>query len=311
MTSVARSAHDQLTLSGRIAWSRGEGCLPLATHLSDAPPIQINGDLRHSCVTQQIDMLVSRRLGSFDLVPVIAPHHVDFDAVEAVTTAVGDGPNSLLAAAVGSRLGAALDVPAELTTVYRTPAEIPSALARLERLAQPHPHLGQRAVNAPTATRLIDSLTPGTLLVVGAPGGSWLQRQLYGTGRRLLVTAPCGAVVVRAAPRRCYQEAADATGIALGRHLTVGDALRLMRYPVVPVADGGVLVGVVRVGTLETADPMLPIDAVMEPPVAIADTEATAAVSDLLEFFGQSPVPVVDAEGHLVGTVAGLEPDSQ
>lgn len=84
-----------------------------------------------------------------------------------------------------------------------------------------------------------------------------------------------------------------------------------MRYPVVPVADGGVLVGVVRVGTLETADPMLPIDAVMEPPVAIADTEATAAVSDLLEFFGQSPVPVVDAEGHLVGTVAGLEPDSQ
>ncbi|MDH3399282.1 MAG: hypothetical protein OEM81_15860, partial [Acidimicrobiia bacterium] len=148
------------------------------------------------------------------------------------------------------------------------------------------------------------SLTPGTLLVVGAPGGSWLQRQLYGTGHRLLVTAPCGVVVVRSAPRRCYQSATDPTGVALGCHLTVRDALRLMRYPVVPVADEGLLVGVVRVATLAEADPALPIAAVMEPPVAIAAIEPTTAATDLREFFGDSPVPVVDTAGYLIGTIS-------
>jgi len=253
-------------------------------------------------------MLVTRQLSSFDLVPVIVPHHVDLERVEAVTAAVGDGPHSQLAAAVASRLGAALDVPAELATVYRTPDEMPAALARLARLANSYPDLGRRAVSEPTAARLIDSLTPGTLLVVGAAGGSWLQRQLYGTGHRLLVTAPRGAVVVRSAPRRCYQGATDPTGFALGCHLSVRDALRLMRYPVAPVADEGLLVGVVRVTTLAEADPALPIAAVMEPPVAIAAIEPTTAAADLHEFFGDSPVPVVDTAGYLIGTISNTEP---
>ena len=304
MISVAPHASGLSALFGRVAWSRGEGCLPLATHFSDAPPVQVTGDLRHSCVTQLIDVLVTRRLSSFDLVPIIVPHHVDLERVEAVTAAVGDGPHSQLAASVGSRLGAALGVPAELATVYRTSDEIPSALARLVRLADSYPDLEQRAVSEPTAARLIDSLTPGTLLVVGAPGGSWFQRQLYGTGHRLLVTAPRGAVVVRSAPRRCYQVATDPTGVVLGHHLTVRDALRLMRYPVVPVADEGLLVGVARITTLAGADPALPIAAVMEPPVAIAGTEPTSAAADLRDFFDGSPVPVVDTAGYLIGTIS-------
>jgi len=312
MISLVRHAGGLISSLGRVAWSRGEGCLPLATHLSDAPPVQVTGDLRHTCVSQRIDMLVSRQLSSFDLVPMIVPHDVDLERVEAVTAAVGDGPHSHLAAVVSSRLGAALGVPAEVATVFRTPDEMPAAFARLARLADWDPGLGRRAVSEPTAVRLIDSLTPGTLLVVGAPGGSWLQRQLYGTGHRLLVTAPRGAVVVRSAPRRCYQGATDPTEVALGCHLTVGDALRLIRYPVVPVADDGLLVGVVRVTALAEVDPALPIAAVMEPPVAIADIEPTTAAADLREFFGDSPVPVVDAAGYLIGTLSNTAtPDGE
>lgn len=304
MSSVARHARGLDTLFRRVAWSRGQGCLPLATHLADALPVQVTGDLRHSCVTQRIDLLVTRRLSSFDLVPVIVPHHLDLERVEAVTVAVGDGPHSQLAAAVGRRISTALDVPAELATVYRTPDEFPAALARLARLADSYPNLGRRAVNEPNAARLIDALTPGTLLIVGAPGGSWLQRQLFGTGHRLLVSAPGGAVVVRSAPRRCYQGAADPNGVALGRHLTVREALRLMRYPVVPVVDERLLVGVVRLTTLAEADPALPIAAVMEPPVAIEGIEPTSAVTHLREFFDHSPVPVVDTAGYLIGTIS-------
>jgi hypothetical protein len=308
MISVPRHARELDTSFGRVAWSRGEGCLPLATCLSEAAPIQVSGDLRQSCVSQRIDLLVTRRLSSFDLVPIIVPHQVDLERVQAVTAAVGDGPHSQLAVAVAMRIGDAIDVPAELATVYRAPDEISAATARLSRLANSYPKLGQRAVNAPNAARLIDSLSPGTLLVVGAPGGSWLQRQLYGTGHRLLVTAPCGVVVVRSAPRRCYQSATDPTGVALGCHLTVGDALRLMTYAVVPVVDERLLVGVVRVSSLADVDPTLPIAAVMEPPVAIAGVEPRTAVADLRDFFGDSPVPVVDAAGYLIGTIPNTRP---
>lgn len=307
MIFAARQTAGLGTLFGRVGWSRGEGCLPLATCLSDGPPIQVAADLRRSCVNQRIDVLVTRQLSSFDLVPIIVPHHVDLEGVAAVTAAVGDGPHSQLAAAVAVGVGAALDVPTELATVYRTPDEIPAAKARLSRLAYSYPELRQRAVNEPTAARLIDALRPGTLLVVGAPGGSWLQRQLYGTGHRLLVTAPAGAVVVRSAPRRCYQDAADATDVALGANLTVRDALRLMSYPVVPVVDERLLVGIVRVTTLSDADPALPIAAVMEPPVAIEGTEPTSAVAELGGFLGHAPVPIVDTAGYLIGTISSTE----
>ncbi len=309
---IARSPSAEGTSAGfaLVAWSRGAGCLELATLLGGRPPIQVKGDLRRSCIKDRIELLVTRRLSSFDLVPIVIPHHLELERVESVTAAVGDGPHSELAAAVGSGIGAALGVPAELATVYRTPEEITVALARLERLAEVHPDIGRRAVDEPTAKRLVESLAPGTLLVVGAPGGSWLQRQLFGTGHRLLVTAPSGAIVVRSAPRRCYQDAADPAGIAIGGHLTVKDALALMRYPVVPVCEGGRLVGTARIETLVEKEPTLLVADVMEPPVAVADVEPVAAAADLDEFFGNSPIPVVDSDGYLIGTIFDPPPHS-
>ena len=154
---------------GRVAWTRGLGCLPLAERLDDGPPIAISGDLQRSCVTDRVDLLVARRFGSFDLVPVAVPHQVDFGNVCAVTAAVGEGPHSPLAAAVAARLALALGVPGELATVYRSHEEMPLALDRLERLSRDYLHLGHRATKESTAVKLIDSLAP-----------SWLQCQQVG-----------------------------------------------------------------------------------------------------------------------------------
>jgi hypothetical protein len=249
-------------------------------------------------------LLVTRRLSSFDLVSIVVPHHVEIGLVESVTAAVGDGPHSQLAATVAARVGATLRVPTAVATVYRRKDEIPAALDRLNRLGALYPNIERLAINQPSATRLVESLNPGTLLVVGAPGGSWLQRQLFGTGHRLVVRAPGGALVVRSAPRRCFQDATCPTGVAIGGDLMVKDALQILAHPLVPVAEDGRLVGSIGLSALVNADPTLSVAAVMEPPVAAAAHEPTATTIPALRgHFGDSPIPVVDSDGYLLGSI--------
>jgi len=288
---------------GRVAWSRGAGCSDIAALLSDTASIRIDGDLRRSCLRDRVELLVTRRLSSFDLVSIVVPHHVEIGLVESVTAAVGDGPHSQLAATVAARVGAKLGVPAAVATVYRREDEVPAALDRLNRLGARYPNIGKLAISEPSATRLVESLNPGTLLVVGAPGGSWLQRQLFGTGHRLVVRAPGGALVVRSAPRRCFQDAICAVGVAIGGGLMVKDALQVLAHPLVPVAEDGRLVGLARAAALLDADPTQSVAAVMEPPIAVAAHEPTATVATLQKHFGDSPIPVVDADGYLLGTI--------
>jgi hypothetical protein len=288
---------------GRVAWSRGAGCSDVAMLLSDATPIRIGGDLRRSCIGDRVEVLVTRRLSSFDLVSIVVPHHVEIGRVESVTAAVGDGPHSQLAAAVAARVGETLGVPTAVATVYRREDEIPAALDRLDRFGALHPTIGKLAISRPSATRLVESLDPGTLLVVGAPGGSWLQRQLFGTGHRLVVRAPGGALVVRSAPRRCFQDVTCPAGVAIGGDLMVKDALQVVRHPLVPVAHDGRLVGLVRAAALADAEPTLPVASVMEPPISVAAHEQTATIATLRQHFGDSPVPVVDSDGYLLGTI--------
>ena len=289
---------------GRVAWSRGAGCSDVASLLTDVPPIRIDGDLRSSCIRDRVELLVTRRLSSFDLVPIVVPHHVGIGRVESVTAAVGDGPHSQLAATVAARVGATLRVPTAVATVYRSKEEIPAALDRLNRLGSLYPNIKRLAINQPSATRLVESLSPATLLVVGAPGGSWLQRQLFGTGHRLVVGAPGGALVVRSAPRRCFQDAACPAGVAIGGDLMVKDALQVLAHPLVPVAEDGRLVGSIRLSALLKADPTLSVAAVMEPPVAAAAHEPTAtAIAALQGHFGDSPIPVIDSDGCLLGSI--------
>ena len=288
---------------GRVAWTRGLGCLPLAERLDDGPAIAISGDLQRSCVTDRIDLLVARRFTSFDLVPTVVPHGIELDEVTAVTAAVGDGPHSPLAAAVVARLASSLGVPGELATVYRTDEELPAAKQRLDRLARRHPSLERRASHEVSAVRLINTLTPSTLLVVGAPGGSWFQRQIYGPGHRLLVAAPAGAVVVRSAPRRCYQDALDPTGVAIGPHLAIADAQRVVTHTAGPVAVAGELVGILRATAIHQAPRDATVADVMESPVAVTSAEPLEAAHELAHYLDYGPVPVVDHTGRLVGII--------
>ncbi len=288
---------------GRVAWTRGSACLPLAELLSEGPAIPLSGDIERSCVVDRVDLLVLRRMSRIDLVPTVVPHGVDFEEVTAVTAAIGEGPHSSLAAAVTDRVAAALGVPAELATVYRTEDESHSAISRLDRFAREYPGLRRRAVAARDARGLIDALSPSTLLVIGAPGGSWLQRQIFGPGHRLMVAAPGGALVVRNAARRCYHEAADPARVVVSPYLSVSDALTFMDHETVPVADAGRLVGIVRTAALRNAGPDSVVADAMEPPVSVAATEPAGAAIDLMDFLDDGPVPVIDKTGHLVGVI--------
>jgi hypothetical protein len=288
----------------RVAWSRGAGCAEIAALLATDAPMRVTGDLRRSCVAGRIDALVTRRLGSFDLVPIVVPHQVALDEIDTVTAAVGGGPHSNLAVAVAARIAAALAVPAVVATVYGSNAEIPAAIDRLGVIRSSDLDVRVCALNAPSALKLVESLDRHTLLVVGAPGGSWLQRHLFGAGHRLIVRAPGGALVVRTAPRRCYQEAGGPTGIAIGPHLMVKDAVQLITHDIVPVAEGGILVGIVRSEVLRGSDQTLPVADIMERPRFVAAEDPTDAVADLREMFGNSPIPVVEADGTLLGAVS-------
>ena len=287
----------------RVAWTRGQACLPLAEILGDGPAIPLSGDIANSCVADNVDILVSRRLTRIDVVPTVVPHDVDLDTVTTITAAIGDGPHSSLAAVIAARLADRLQVPGELATVFRTEEEAGPATRKLDRLAVDHPNLQRRALQAVDAKGLVATLSATTLLIVGAPGGSWFQRQIFGPGHRLLVAAPGGAVVVRSAPRRCYHEATNPGGVAVSPHLAAADAQALVSYEAVPVADAGKLVGIVRAAALrENAGDSVVAD-LMEAPVAVSATEPADAAADLEEFFGNSPIPVIDSSGHLLGVI--------
>lgn len=304
MATVSASVTSRATHGlGRIAWTRGHGCLPVAEYLSDHPVIAVRGDVESCCVTHRVDLLVAKNITNFDLVPVVAPDSVDLDKVTSVTAAVGDGPHSPLAAAVAARLAVTLGVRGEIATVYRTSDTLRAATRRLERLGGPYPHLERRAANEPTAARLVDTLTPSTLLVVGSPGGSWFQRQIFGSGHRLQVAAPAGSIVVRDTGRRCYHATVDASGIAVGPHLTVAEGLRVLAHAAVPVAESGRLVGILRMTSLRSARPDMTVADVMEPPVAVTCTEPIEAAAELTRFLDDSPIPVVDDTGHIVGVL--------
>ena len=252
----------------RVAWGRGRDCRPLAEALGAEVVGPLQGDWLQACVTNRVDVLVAKRMTSFDLLPVAVPHGVKLENVASIAAAIGAGPHSELAAAVATRLARSLGVPAVGVAVFRSSDEQRAAEQRLAGLQDSHPDLDMRAIGAPTAAGLTEALTASTLLVLGAPGGSWLQRQLFGPGHKLTVAAPGGAVVVRSAPRRSFHGAVDPLGWVVSPHLSVHEAQRLFDQPSLPVVEGGRLTGLVRSSALRAAPGELTVADVMEPPVA-------------------------------------------
>jgi len=287
-----------------VVWTHGAGCPDLANLLAGGEARRAGPDLRASCVEARADLLVGRKLTSFDLVSMAVPYGFDPSRVEAVVAAVAGGPHSLLAARVARRLSAALEVPASL--VAASPEEVadPAAEEALERAATLVPISERRVLRAANPGAAVRALPPGSLLVLGAPGGTWWQRQFTGPGRQLRLGAPAGAVVVRRAPRRCFHYMEEPA--AMGVQMPAGEALRLAGTAVVPVAEEGRLVGLVRHRALSEADPGAPLGRIMEAPAFALAEDPLNVVGELSAFLDGAPVPVVDASGRLCGMVTAV-----
>ena len=281
----------------RVLWTRGGGCRELALTLGQAGPVE--GDLRAACLRHRADLLVARKLTSFGLVSIAVPHDFRREAVGAVVAAVGGGPHSALAALVAERLGRFLEVPASLASGSRSAKEDPAAESVLTELASVVPGLPAKVVRADGPRDLVAGLGAGSLLVVGAPGGSWMQRQFFGPGRRLVVRAPAGALVVRRAPTRCFQAMEDP--MPFGPAMPTREARRLLRDPVAPVVEEGRLIGIVRRTALAAAPTGSTVADACEAAVSVRDEDAVDAVARIAADI--NPVPVIDADGRLRGVV--------
>ena len=281
-----------------VVWTRGAGCAELAALLAEGDAAPVEGDLKQACMSARADLLVARKLSSFDLVGTAVPNGFKRAAVRSVVAAIGAGPHSTLAAHVTSRLSDALGVEGALISASPNPDTDGSVDATLAEVAALVPELPAKLIRADSARALVSTFADGTLLVVGAAGGSWLQRQFFGPGRKLVVGSPSGAIVVRSAPRRVFQEMAEPEPFGTG--LLVSDALRLLRADSAPVAVEGVLVGVVHRADLEAADPGAKV-------ASVTRESGFVAPEDSIESLDQaglvSPVPVVADNGRLLGVV--------
>lgn len=301
------SQFDGRSLAGgsihRVAWTRGHGCAEIADRLAGGTATKVDGDLRQSCIRNRIDTLVTRRLSGFDLVPMVVPHDVEIERVDHVTAAVAAGPHSPFAAAVAARLGLVMGIDVAAVTVRRPDADADDVATLLSDLAAPHARMETLMVEGESVLDLIETLPDTSLLVVGAPGGSWLQRQIFGTGHRLQVAAPVGTLTVRSAPQRCFHLVGERRDAVVGSEMAVADARHVVRHAVVSVADHGLLVGLLRRKALVEAPDAALLSDIMEPPVAVDAADEVSAIRDVRAVFEGGPIPVVDGSDRLVGLI--------
>jgi len=286
----------------RVVWTRGKGCAELANLLGGGSPTRVHGDLRSECVGARADLLVTRRMPpGFDFVNVAVPSDFDATGIGSVSAAVSSGPHSALAARIAMRLGAVLGVEAEMVSAYPTPGDLPAARRIVKTLAGKNPGLPYRVVETADARQLIDSLPADALLVLGAPGGTWLQRAFFGPGVKLRHGAPAGAIVVQQSQARVYHHMEEPSYVS--RHLLVGDALRLMEHSVAAVVEDGELVGVITREILEDAERGISVGDLMDDPVFLEVGDSYEEAARLAGLFRGAPIPVIDADGRLVGSV--------
>ncbi len=286
----------------RVVWTRGSGCSELATLLSSGEPGRITGDLVQHCIDHRADLLISRRFpGSFDLVSVAVPLDFVPENVTSVVAAVAGGPHSFLAADTAARLARSLGVQAEMLSAI-PPGEDPrGAQELLEHIALSVPETGGRVIEVDGISELVESLEEGTLVVFGAPGGSWLQRSMLGPGARLRSKAPAGAIMVRSAPDRVFRWMGDPVFVSPMR--LADDTLRLHDQNVLAGADEGLLIGLVRRQSLEGAGDAA-VGSLMEEAMSAKVDETIAEAMTLEPTFGRDPIPVTDHDEHLVGALS-------
>ena len=282
-----------------VVWTRGKGCAELADLLADGEPDRVSGDPAEECISHRAGLLVARKLSSsFDLVSVAVPVDFQPDNVTRVVATVAGGPHSLLAAEIAAQLGSALGVPSEMVSASGPDHDIASAEGILDEIGSLLPGLGSRVIEVDGISELVETLDEGALLVLGAPGGSWLQRSMFGPGARLRRTAQAGAVIVRSAPDRVFRFMGEPVYVAPLRQ--ADDTLRFHAENTLAVADEGLLVGLVRRQRLMGAGGD-PVESVMEEAVSVRVDETISEAWELEPTFGEDPIPVTDHEERLVG----------
>ncbi len=282
----------------KVVWTRGKGCSELAEALGRGSVERIQGDVAQGCIDQRADVLVSKKLpGGFDLVNVAVPIDFEPDKVERVVATVAGGPHSALAAETAELLAEGLGVGAEMISAASTEEEAASALDVLEQVGA-GTSMTKRVVRVSGIAELAEGLGPGTLLVLGAPGGSWLSRSRTGPGARLVRSAEAGVVVVRSAPDRVFRFMGDPVYVAPLRH--ADDTLRMHPENTLAVADAGRLVGLVTRESLHKAGGDT-VATVMEEAVSVRVDETMLEAWELEPTFGSDPIPVTDHDEYLVG----------
>ena len=285
-----------------VVWTRGRGCLELAELLGGGEANRIGTDLSAECIDLRADLLVSRKLpGDFDLVSVAVPVDFQPDHVSSVVATVAGGPHSLIAAMVAQRLGAALGVPCEMVSAAPPASDMDSAREMLESIHEAVPGIEGRVVEVEGVAELVEGLDDGALLVLGAPGGSWLQRAMFGPGARLRRTAQAGAVVVRSAPDRVFHFMGEP--VYVGPLREADDTLRFHSERTLAVADEGRLVGLVRWDRLVRAG-SAPVGSIMEEALSVKVDETITEARELEPEFGHDPIPVTDHDENLVGALS-------
>ncbi len=276
-------------------WSRGQGCRELAYAL-DPETTRIDGNTETSCIEQKASLLVSRRMSTrFDLVPTAVPHELDLEAAQSIVALVGGGPNSRLAARATVRLGRSLGVPTRMVCAYRTEKEQAEALTTVERLFAQEPSLEFRTVQADSAAEIVESLGEYDVAVLGAPAGWWLQRQIFGTGARLLAKVPAGAVVVKDAPVRAFQLMDQPVGVS--PLMAVQDARLVFDDRRLAVVENQRLLGIVSSAVLNDADPRVLIGDLIQEVDPLRHNDELPAAPESVDL----PIPIVDDGGKLVG----------
>lgn len=282
-----------------VVWTRGRGCAELADLLAGGESNRISGDPTTECIDHRADLLVARKLpGGFDLVSVAVPIDFQPEKVTSVVATVAGGPHSLLAAETATHLAEVLGVPAEMVSASGPDDDTSSAAGVLDQIGAGLPMLRSRVIQVDGVSELVDTLDEGALLVLGAPGGSWLQRSMLGPGARLRRTAQAGAVVVRSAPDRVFRFMGEPVYVAPLRH--ADDTLRFHGERTLAVADEGRLVGLVRRERLVGAGGAA-VGSVMEEALSVRVDETMTEAWELEPTFGEDPIPVTDHEEHLVG----------
>ena len=298
---------DEPTRDGatRILWTRGAQCQTLADVLSGGTATRAGADVAASCIERGASLLVTKHLKSIDMCSVAVPHGFSRSATRSVVAAVGSGPHSRLAATLADVLGRELRVDVRAVYGHSELGERTRALEVLEDLTADLPGVRPEAVQAPSPAAMVDSLPAGTLLVVGAPGGSWFQRQFFGPGARIRAKASSGTIVVKHVPPRVYQVMQPA--VAFGPHMRVADAEQLADSDHLIVANRGKLVGLIRHEALVQARPDLELRDIMESPVFLSPDEDLEHATDLTNHHPGSAIPVVDSRRRIVGTVTAAD----